>query len=74
MVRGINYAVYSSSAYIIGFIIFITFYFMGGQITLPVVFQTLSLLFAIRFEVTFMLPMGVQYLNEMKVGCKRIQV
>ena len=65
---------YTSSAYIIGFAIFVTFYFTGGQITLPLVFQTISLLFAIRLEVVFMLPMSIHTINEIKVGCKRIQV
>ncbi|XP_066928579.1 ATP-binding cassette sub-family C member 4-like [Clytia hemisphaerica] len=73
VVRGINYAFYSSSPYIIGFVIFATFYGLGGQLTLSSVFQTISLLFASRFEICFMFPTGIQCLNEMKVACHRIQ-
>lgn len=74
IVRGINMSFYSSFPYVVGFIIFSTFYAMGGTITLSVVFQTISLMFACRFEIINMLPAGIQMVNEMKVSCRRIQV
>lgn len=74
LIRSLNCAMFGATPYLVSLAIFGTFYARGGELSLPMVFQTLALLFAVRFEVIQIFPLTIQLVMEARVGCKRIQV
>lgn len=73
-VRAVNFAMFSTTHHLVLLAIIGTFYLRGGNVSLPLVFQTLGLMFSIRFEVMHILPLAIQMAMEARVALKRIQV
>lgn len=73
-IQSFNKIMYASLPHLVALAAIATFYILGGDLSLPMIFQTLALLFTARYEVIEMLPMLIQLTMEAHVGLKRIEV
>lgn len=73
-VQSVNKAMYAIIPHLVTLTVIGTYYAQGGVVSLPVVFQTLALMFAVRFELIETFPNVVQLSMEAHVGLQRIEV
>lgn len=73
-VRSVNKAMSNSVPHLVALAVLGTFYAVGGELTLPVVFQTIAVMYMSRYEIIEMFPTVIQLIMEAYVGCKRLEV
>ena len=71
--RAANLALFFISPICVSFLTFLTFHFIGGELTPRRVFGTVSLLNVVRFAMSFFFPMAMANGNELLVTMRRMQ-
>ena len=75
LTHALNNAIYSNIPFIGGLSIFVTYFYYGEtHLTVPLVVGTMSIIFAIRMEVTRFFTSAILGYSEGKTSCRRIQV
>ena len=72
--RAVTFSTFFFSGKLIVYFTFLTYVLLGSKLTAELVFVTISLYNVVRFNMTWMVPFGIQFLSEALVTVRRVEV